>query len=189
MWYNFIYFGFTFTVYCTSWFKVVHKVTATIFWPKWLQRIDSFIIEEQIVVNNLIKLITFKSVNSKLNIMNLCHNDIIKWKPFPRYWPFVRGIHRSPVNSPHKGQWRGALVFSFISALNKRLSFGVFFDLGLNERLSKRSWGWWFETPSRPLWGHNNELEIPFFSWHFRDRHFEKGLQGFKLGQSLLLKS
>ena len=33
---------------------------------------------------------------------------------FPRNWPFVRGIHRSPVNSPHKGQWRGALVFSLI---------------------------------------------------------------------------
>ena len=32
----------------------------------------------------------------------------------PRYWPFVRGIHRSPVNSPHKGQWRGALMFSLI---------------------------------------------------------------------------
>ena len=59
---------------------------------------------------------------------------------FPRYWPFVRGIHRSPVNSPHKGQWRGALVFSLICALNKRLS--------------KQSWGWWFETPSRSLWRH-----------------------------------
>ena len=33
---------------------------------------------------------------------------------FPRYWPFVRGIHRSPVNSPHKGQWHGALMFSLI---------------------------------------------------------------------------
>ena len=33
---------------------------------------------------------------------------------FPRYWLFVRGIHRSPVNSPHKGQWRGALMFSLI---------------------------------------------------------------------------
>ena len=42
------------------------------------------------------------------------HNDVIKWKLFPRYWPFVRGIHRSPVNSPHKGQWRGALMFSLI---------------------------------------------------------------------------
>ena len=33
---------------------------------------------------------------------------------FPRYWPFVRGIHRSPVNYLHKGQWRGALMFSLI---------------------------------------------------------------------------
>ena len=39
------------------------------------------------------------------------HDDVIKWKHFPRNWPFVRGIHRSPVNSLHKGQWRGALVF------------------------------------------------------------------------------
>ena len=42
------------------------------------------------------------------------HDDVIKWKHFPRYWPFVRGIHRSTVNSPHKGQWRGALMFSLI---------------------------------------------------------------------------
>ena len=42
------------------------------------------------------------------------HDDVIKWKHFPRYWPFVRGIHRSPVNSPHKGQWLGALMFSLI---------------------------------------------------------------------------
>ena len=51
------------------------------------------------------------------------------------------GIHRSPVNFPHKGQWRGALTFS---------------DLCLNKLLSKQSWGWWFETPSRPLWRHSN---------------------------------
>ena len=44
------------------------------------------------------------------------HDDVIKWKHFPRYWPFVRGIHRSPVNSPHKGQWRGALMFTLICA-------------------------------------------------------------------------
>ena len=42
------------------------------------------------------------------------HDDVIKWKHFPRNWPFVRGIHPSPVNSPHKGQWRGALMFSLI---------------------------------------------------------------------------
>ena len=44
------------------------------------------------------------------------HDDVIKWKHFPRYWPFVRGIHRSPVNSPHKGQWRWAFMFSLICA-------------------------------------------------------------------------
>ena len=44
------------------------------------------------------------------------HDDVIKGKHFPRYWPFVRGIHRSPVNSPYKDQWRGALIFSLIPA-------------------------------------------------------------------------
>ena len=44
------------------------------------------------------------------------YDDVIKWKYFPCYWPFVRGIHRSPVNSPYTGQWRGALIFSFICA-------------------------------------------------------------------------
>ena len=72
------------------------------------------------------------------------HDDVIKWKHFPRYWSFVRGIHRSPVNSPHIGQWRGALMLSLICALNKRLS--------------KQSWGWWFETPSRSLWRHCSDI-------------------------------
>ena len=39
------------------------------------------------------------------------YDDVIKWKHIPRYWPFVRENHRSPVNSPHKGQWRGVLMF------------------------------------------------------------------------------
>ena len=42
------------------------------------------------------------------------HDGVIKWKHFPRYWPFVWGFHRSPVNSLHKGQWRGALIFPLI---------------------------------------------------------------------------
>ena len=40
------------------------------------------------------------------------HDDVIQWKHFPRYWPSVR----SPVNSPHKVQWRGALMLSLICA-------------------------------------------------------------------------
>ena len=44
------------------------------------------------------------------------HDDVIKCKHFPRYCPFVRGIHRPPVNSLHKGQWRGDLMFLLIWA-------------------------------------------------------------------------
>ena len=73
------------------------------------------------------------------------HDDVTQWKHFPRYWPFVRGIHHWPVNSPHKGQRRGALLFSFIYDLNKRLS--------------KQSSGWWFETPSRSLWRNWNSVQ------------------------------
>ena len=69
------------------------------------------------------------------------HDDVIKWKHFLRYRPFVRGIHRSPVN-PQRPVTR---------------SFDVSFDLCLNKRLSKQWWGWWFETPSRPLWRHRND--------------------------------
>ena len=154
------------------------------------------------------------------------------------------GIHRSPVNSPHKGQWHGDFTFSLICAWIKvaqtvvwlliwdailtalqwyhknadhfawlcfvvviwvmdvivhpcpsfnawwrhqmetfsallafcagnspvpgefpaqspvTRSFEVFFDLRPNKRLNKQSWGWWFETPSRPLWRHSND-----FAW------------------------
>ena len=59
-----------------------------------------------------------RSPGTELDQMGLLemenHDDVIKWKHFPRNWPFVREIPRYPVNSPHKGQWRGALVFSLI---------------------------------------------------------------------------
>ena len=40
--------------------------------------------------------------------------------------------------------------------------FDVFFDLRQNKWLSKQSWGWWFETLSRPLWRHCNVFAICF---------------------------
>ena len=43
-------------------------------------------------------------------------HDDVKWNNFPCYWTFVRGINRSPVNSSHKSQWRGALMLSLICA-------------------------------------------------------------------------
>ena len=54
------------------------------------------------------------SINFAIYINLLLHDDVIKWKHFPCNWPFLRGIHWSPVNSMHKGPWRGALIFSFI---------------------------------------------------------------------------
>ena len=60
------------------------------------------------------------------------YDDVIKWRDFPRYWPFLRGItgRQRPVTR----------------------SFDVFFDLRQNKRLSKQSWRRWFETPPRSLW-------------------------------------
>ena len=40
---------------------------------------------------------------------------------FSRYWLFVKGMHRSPVDFPHKGKWPGALMFSFSSAPEQRV--------------------------------------------------------------------
>ena len=51
------------------------------------------------------------------------HDDVIKWKHLPRYWPVVRGIHRSPVN--------GELPSQRPVAQN----FGVFFDMFLEKTL------------------------------------------------------
>ena len=56
------------------------------------------------------------SYGADIDTLQKMHEDVIKWKQFPRYWPFVRVIHRSPVNSPNKDQWRGALMFTLICA-------------------------------------------------------------------------
>ena len=61
-------------------------------------------------------MLTHKHLETPGYVFNtvVTYGDVIKWKHFPRNWPFVRGFHRSPVNYPHKGQWRGALMFSLI---------------------------------------------------------------------------
>ena len=55
-----------------------------------------------------------------------CHHQM---ETFPRNWPFVRVIHRSPMKSPHKGQWRGALVFFICTWMNGGVKNGVAADL------------------------------------------------------------
>ena len=61
-------------------------------------------------------------VNSDARLTRIIQDKVRPWwrhpmEHFPCYWPFVWGIHRSPVNSPHKGQWRRALMFSLICAV------------------------------------------------------------------------
>ena len=83
----------------------------------------------------------------KLGIQPYSNNDdVIKWKHFPRYWPFVRGMRR----------W---LVISLTQASDAE--FDVFLNLCLNKRLSKQSRHRWLETLSRWLWRHGDVF--PFF--------------------------
>ena len=74
------------------------------------------------------------------------HDDVIKWKHFPHYWSICAG------NSPVPGE--------FPAQRPVTRSFDVFFDLRLNKRLSKQSWGWWFETLPCSSWRHCNEHGI-----------------------------
>ena len=89
------------------------------------------------------------------------HDDVIEWKHFPRYRPFARGIHRVPGE------------FSAQRPVTR--SFDVFLDLRLNIRLSKQSWGWWFETLSRPLWRQCNIINTtvnPDESGSYKDKFY-----------------
>ena len=72
------------------------------------------------------------------------HDDVIKWKHFPRYWPLC-------------GEFTGDRWIPRKKPMTH--SFDVFFDLCLNKWLSKQSRGWWFETPSRSLWRHCNATD------------------------------
>ena len=74
-----------------------------------------------------------------------CHSESSWWRhqmeTFSALLAICAGNSPVPVNSPHKGQWRGALMF---------------FYLCVNKRLSKQSRGCWFETPASSLWRHCN---------------------------------
>ena len=62
-------------------------------------------------------------------------------KTFSALLAFCAGIHRSGEFTAQRPVTR---------------SFDVYFDLRPNTRSSKQWWGWWFETPSCPLWRHCN---------------------------------
>ena len=72
------------------------------------------------------------------------HDDVIKWKHFPRYWSFMREL-TGPRWIPR--------------AKVSDAELWCFFVMRLDKRLCKQSGGWWFETLSRPLWRHSNGNE------------------------------
>ena len=69
------------------------------------------------------------------------HDEVIKWKHFPAL---------CAVKSPVTGE------FPVQRPVTR--SFDVFFDLRVNKRLRKQSWGWWFKTPLRSSWRYYNTL-------------------------------
>ena len=100
--------------------------------------------------------------------------------------------------------WRHQLeIFSALLALCARNSpvtgefptqrpvtriFDVFFDLCLNKRLSKQSWGWWLETPSRSLWRYNKaSLRNSFEGGRLPSVYWGHANEGWAHRQGLLL--
>ena len=67
-------------------------------------------------LRNTFRMTILARMPGPVRVSSVRHDDVIKWKHFRRHWPVVRGIHRRPVKSPHRGQWRGALMFSLIWA-------------------------------------------------------------------------
>ena len=57
------------------------------------------------IFNGIYCMIVKKAMMIQTKGHNTDHDDVIKWKPCSRYWPFVRGIHWWPVKSPHQHQW------------------------------------------------------------------------------------
>ena len=88
-------------VFAVVWYGSIHPYRSV-----WLDCLQGNLRNNPLQVN--------QPQRARVNIPRDSHDDVIKWKHFLCYWPFVREIHRSPVNSLHKGQWRGALMFSLI---------------------------------------------------------------------------
>ena len=81
-------------------------------------------------------------------------HDTLSIGPMPEPWwrhqmeTFFALLALCVRNSPVTGE--------FLTQRPVTWSFDVFFDLRPNKRLSKQSWDWWFEMPSRSLWRHCN---------------------------------
>ena len=118
----------------------------------------------------------------------LNHDDVIKWKHFPHYCPFVRGIHRSPVNSPHKGQWRGALMSSLIcSWINGWVNNGEAGDLRRHRaHYDVIGMSYHFPLTSSLLWKNmrmikTSEISVANGVWYNEIQKLSRALMGFAI--------
>ena len=115
---------------------------------------------------------SFNKFDHKLQrwaVLPAIFSTILEWSPLY----YSRGKNYTQT---HKHTWwrHQMETFSALLATGPRWiptqrpvtrSFDVFFDLRLNKRLSKQPWGWWFETLSRPLWRHRNDMNMYHRLW------------------------
>ena len=106
-------------------------------------------------------------INSfRAQIQLLIHYSCLVWWRHPME-TFYALLAHCAGNSPVPGE--------FPTQRPVTRSFGVFFDLRLNKRLSKQAWCWWFLTPSRPLWCHRNGYS--HYSLFYAISHYFRILQ------------
>ena len=97
------------------------------------------------------------------------------------------GLHTVMPRSHHEMETFSALLAlcvgnspvtgEFTSQRPVTQSFDVFFDLRLNKQLSKQSWGWWFEMPSRSLWRHCNAWNPEQNDYIFLNENYHLSMQ------------
>ena len=76
------------------------------------------------------------------------------WQPWESFMMTSSNGNIFRVTGPLCGEFAGPGEFPTQRLVTR--SFDVYFDLRLNKRLCKQSWGWWFETLLCPLWRHSN---------------------------------
>ena len=113
---------------------ITEKMTALHCWSV-VKQIHRWLVVSLTKANHLESLSTY--------YITMVH-DVIKWKHFPCYWPIVRGIHQSPVDSPHKGKWCKFLMFSLICAWTNiwaNLLEMMYHPIWLNHQCRDVNWG------------------------------------------------
>ena len=164
------------------------RIKFAFMWCKCINLSDSILRIKSIIFEKKMTCI-FNYKNPLCQNATLSFNGMHLNIPWTEYHPLCRAsrdvrhwsagqvlLMRGRLGNPFNAWWRHQMkTFSALLALcagNSPVtgefpaqrpvtrSFHVFFDLRLNKRLNKQSWGWWFETPSRSLWRHCNGLAV-----------------------------